>query len=293
MGLGEAYSLACALVWAIAVILFKRSGESLGPFALSLVKSTLALGLLALTLLLSGHWQPPALSWPALALSLFSGLLGIGVGDTLYFRALNGIGAARMAVAQTLYSPFVIVLSLLFLGEHLRPLQWLGVSSVVGGVAFMSRVGANATLPAETLSRGVMAAVASMLAMAAGIVIAKPLLEIHDFLWIVTLRLVGGVGGMLVLPMFRGGFAPLWAQYRRVRHWHYIVTGAFAGTYLSMLLWLAGYKYAKASVAAVLNESAALFILIFSAVFLHERLGRRQLGGALLALCGVGLVVAG
>lgn len=65
------------------------------------------------------------------------------------------------------------------------------------------------------------------------------------------------------------------------------------GTYISMLLWLAGYKYTSASVASVLNEMAAVFILILAAIFLHDRLKRAQLAGAALAISGVLLVVTG
>ena len=60
-----------------------------------------------------------------------------------------------------------------------------------------------------------------------------------------------------------------------------------------MLVWLAGYKYTHASVAAVLNETATLFIVLLAVVFLHERVGPRQVTGIALALGGVLLVVAG
>jgi drug/metabolite transporter (DMT)-like permease len=59
-----------------------------------------------------------------------------------------------------------------------------------------------------------------------------------------------------------------------------------------MLLWLAGYKYTQASIAAVLNEMAAVFMLALAAVFLHDRLKPLQLWGSVVALAGVGLVVA-
>jgi drug/metabolite transporter (DMT)-like permease len=82
-------------------------------------------------------------------------------------------------------------------------------------------------------------------------------------------------------------------EYRRVRHWPQIIAGSFAGTYLSMMLWLAGYKYTRASIAAVLNETAALFMVLLAVLFLHETVGRRQIAGIALALAGVLLVVTG
>lgn len=293
-GIGEVLSLACAFVWAVAVILFKKSGESLNPFALNLFKNLFALALMALTIAaISPAWPsiPPA----ALALILLSGLLGIGLGDTLYLQALNRIGASRMAVAQTLYSPFVIALSAAFLGERLHLLQWSGVVLVLGGILLVTwiRDPGTSRVDARALRRGAATGVLAMLMMAIGVVMAKPQLEVHDFLWVVALRLVGGLLGMAVVITRRRLLPTLAAEYRRVRHWPQVVAGSFAGTYFSMMLWLGGYKYARASIAAVLNETAAVFIVLLAVLFLHERVGRRQLAGVGLALSGVLLVVTG
>ena len=101
------------------------------------------------------------------------------------------------------------------------------------------------------------------------------------------LRLVGGVLGMLVLFAVRreplrtrdASAAPL--------RWPLLVAAAFLGQYVSMVLWMAGYKYAEASVAAVLNESASVFIVLLAALFLREGLDARRLTGVACTLSGV------
>ncbi|MGQ3058775.1 MAG: EamA family transporter, partial [Nevskia sp.] len=119
LGIGEFYSLACALVWAVAVVLFKKAGDSISPFALNLFKNTLTALLLGVTVAVVSP-ALPAFTPLSLLLIAVSGLLGICFGDSCYLRALNAIGASRMAVAQTLFSPFVIVLSAIFLHERLH-----------------------------------------------------------------------------------------------------------------------------------------------------------------------------
>lgn len=293
LGLGEFYSLACALVWAVAVVLFRKSGESLGPLPLNLFKNGLAALLLGLTVAaLSPRW--PGIPPGSVALILLSGLLGIALGDHLYLSALNRIGASRMAVAQTLYSPFVIGLSAVFLGEWLRGPQWLGAGCVLAGIALVTwtgRGGGEEPGAAAARWRGTAVGGASVLLMAVGVVLSKPMLEAHDFLWVVWLRVLAGVGGLLVVVVWQGRVPALLAEYRAARHWPQIVTGAVAGTYLSMLLWLAGYKYTAASVSAVLNETAAVFIVLFAVLFLRERVSPRQVGGIVLAMLGVVLMV--
>jgi len=290
-GLGEFYSLACALAWAIAVVLFKKSGESLAPVPLNLFKNAVGLALMVLTVLAVSGTAWPGIPPAAVALALFSGFLGIGVGDTVYFRALNAVGASRMAIAQTLYSPFVIVLSSLVLAERLGAVQFAGVALVLGGILLVNYAPDAGALDARAVRRGVAEAALAVFVMAVGIVMAKPLLERYDFLWIVTLRIVGGILGMLILmPSARDG-AGIRAAFAGVRHWPQVIAGSVVGTYISMLLWLAGYKYTKASIAAVLNEMAAVFILVLAAMFLGDRLKPAQFAGSALAIAGVLLVV--
>ncbi|SFF39584.1 Uncharacterized membrane protein [Fontimonas thermophila] len=292
MGIGEWLSLGCALAWAVAVVLFKKSGEHLPPFALNLVKNAIVLPLFVCTL-----WVVEGMAWPALppvhlALILLSGLLGIAAGDTLYFHALNSIGASRMAVAQALYSPSVILLSFVYLGERLGVWQFVGVALVLGGIVLVTWSRDRSQADARALRIGVAWAVLSVFLMALGVVIVKPMLEQHSFLWVVVLRVAAGFAGMLLIALIRHQLAGLWRHYRAVRHWPIIVSGAIVGTYLSMMMWLAGYKYTQASIAAVLNELAAVFILPLAALFLKEPVRLRQVLGVVVALSGVVLVVA-
>jgi len=58
-----------------------------------------------------------------------------------------------------------------------------------------------------------------------------------------------------------------------------------------MVLWLAGYKYTLASVAAILNETASIFILLLAAIWLKEKLTRRAIIGVGLTLTGVSVML--
>ena len=291
MGLGEWYSLAAALCGAVAVILLKKSGESLPPFALNLVKNLLCLLALGGTLLVLGAHTPPAMPPVLLVQTLVSGALGIAVADTLYFRALNAIGAARMGVIGTAYSPGVILLATLFLGERLSPLQLGGVALTLAGIVLVTYAKATDAIDAAVLRQGALLGVLSVLLMAAGVVLAKPVLESQDFLWVVFLRVAAGVALMLGIATARREWTSLIAACRAVRHWPAVISGSLMGSYVALLFWLAGYKYAEASIAAVINELAAIFIVGLAAWLLRERVTARQLAGGALALAGVVLVV--
>jgi drug/metabolite transporter (DMT)-like permease len=288
IGKGEAFAILSALAWAFGVILYKRLGERLPPLALNLRKNSLVL-LALVPLLLAFHGlELPALTPAEVAICLVSGLLGIGIADTLYFRALNQVGAARMGIVGNFYSPFVIVLAFAFLGERLTGMQLLGFVLVSAGVLVIGAARGPA-VDRAALRRGLAIGVLAVLLMAVAIVMVKRVLEHADLLWVSTIRMLGGVAGMLVIAAFLGGARAPVALDRR--GWVMLVVAALVGQLLSMLLWLAGYKYTSASVAAILNETASVFIVLLAWVFLGERLTRRKMIGIGCTLGGVALML--
>lgn len=291
LGLGEFFALAAAFAWAVAILLFRISGRQLGPYALNLYKNTLVLFLLLPTIaVVHGFAWPDTALWP-LAILLLSGFIGIGIADTLYFKALNQLGASRTAIGGTLLTPGVIVLSFTFLGERLSLQQLCGAVITLIGVTIVNYQRVK-PINADAERAGLWALVAAMGLMAAGIVMTKPLLATEPFLWVVEIRVFGGVMGMLLLGAWQRDLRRVAAEYRAARQWGLTTVAAFIGTYVAMLLWLGGYKYADASVAAVLNESSAVFTIALAALFMRERLNRQQWFGSGVALLGIALVVA-
>jgi len=112
-------------------------------------------------------------------------------------------------------------------------------------------------------------------------------LEGQPLLWVVALRLFGGAAGLAVLFVWRGQrLLPLAGTMPRFG-WRSLFAAALLGQYISMMLWLAGYKYTKASVAAILNESSSIFIVLLAWLFLHEGMNLRKLAGVTCTLSGV------
>lgn len=292
IGIGEALALGSAAAWAVGVILARQLGASLPPLALNLMKNGLVLVLLAPVVLFLHAGQWPQMPARDLALVLASGVLGIALADTLYFRALNELGAGRMGVIGNLYSPLVLVMGFLWLDERLGARQWLGFGLVGLGVLLVARPPSEwRTRPAHTL-RGVMIGMSAIALMAIAIVMVKRVLEEQPLLWVTLLRLIGAVGGLLLIAA--------WPAMRRHRAfdprqvpWHRLILAALIGQGLSMVFWLGGYKYTSASVAAILNESASVFLVILAALWLREPLGRRGVVGVLLTFSGIACMLLG
>ena len=275
----------------MAVVLFRRSGETLPAFELNLFKNVLAVGLMVPTILIFHGTSLPGYSASQWAIVLVSGVIGIAIADTWYLRALNLMGASRTGVVAMLFSPFVIILSTLFLAEALKPLQYLGFVLVLAGILLVTWQRNRRDVSLRALRLGAAFGAGSVLLMAIGIVMVKPVLEEHEFLWTVGLRLAAGALGMLAFAGLSRGWARMMLHYRAPQPWAVIIAASVLGSYVSMILWLAGYKLTQASIASVLNETAAAFIVLFAWLFLGEGMSWRKLIGVVLAFVGVGVVV--
>ena len=287
MGWGELFALASALVWALAVILFRRSGETLPAFELNLFKNFFGLVLLVPTILLVDGLQLPDFTATELLLVFVSGLIGIAVADTWYLKALNMMGASRTGIVSSLFSPFVILLSAVFLGERLVPWQWLGFLLVMSGVLLVTWRTRRSAVDAADVKKGVLYGVGAVFMMAAGVVMVKEILETRSFLWTVELRVVGGVGGMLVYILVSRQWQNVKRNFSQPQPWGTVMFASFLGAYFALLLWLAGYKLIDASVASILNETNVSFIVFLAWLMLGEQINRRKLVGLGLTLGGV------
>jgi len=288
---GEFASIACAFCWALSVVMFKRSGDGVPSFALNLLKCSIALGLLIPTILIVEGSELPSLQPLQIAVLLLSGVFGIAIADTLYFQALKDLGASRVAIIGNLFSPFVVTLSFVFLAERMGWVQGIGFALVMGGVAMVNSAKSDTHLQGRALLRGVLLGCLAIALMAAAIVMVKRLLETESFLWVTTLRLLGGWLGLVVIYGALGHFAQLKTVNFRALHWKSLITASVLGTYLSMMLWLAGYKYTQASIASVLNESASVFIVLLAWLWLKEPMSARKLWGMALTAIGISLML--
>ncbi|MCH2191034.1 MAG: DMT family transporter [Gammaproteobacteria bacterium] len=292
MGIGELFSLVCALMWASAVVLYKHAGESMSANTLNLVKNVIGIALLVPTALLLEGLVIPSLDLHVWLIVFASGYLGIAIADTLYLLTLRTIGASRTAIVASLYSPFVVLFSMIFLGESLLPWQWLGLIMVLTGILVVVYRHNAQTVESSQLFKGLLFGALSVFMTAAGVVAMKPILsdQANDesFFWLVTIRMFAGVLGMLIyLAIKREVKSTIAVVFGQAHKWKTIYAASCCGSYLALLFWLAGFKYADASVASVLNETANVFIVVLAALFLKESIDLRKIIGISLTFFGV------
>ncbi|MFN2154179.1 MAG: EamA family transporter, partial [Anaerolineae bacterium] len=129
---GEIYALACALLWALSSALLKSQTHKIHVVFLGALRTIPALliywGIVLFTGRVGELLNLPVRSWAYLAGST---LIGLVVGDSIYFQSMKLIGLSRAMPLSTTYPFFTMLLSLLFLDERFG---W----TVIGGAVLIA-----------------------------------------------------------------------------------------------------------------------------------------------------------
>jgi drug/metabolite transporter (DMT)-like permease len=295
--LGEAACIGAAFLWAFSVSLFRPAIERHGARTVNLVKCSLATVLLGLTVLAVG--QMTVLAGAArydLIVIAVSGIVGITIGDTALFGAVARIGPYRTLLLQTLAPVFTALLAWIWLSERLTSRQYWGAAVVLLGVTLViaRKSGNGETRPGAAFSAaGIALGVLAAFGQGAGIVIAKEGMENIPFLPASFVRLLAAAAGLLVITLVGGSLPRVAAVFRGGGMALRIGGASFTGTYIAIMLMMAGVQMAPAAVAAVLLSTSPVFSLFLDAWTLGERITLRGVAGTSVALAGVAILSTG
>lgn len=287
---GEVYSVACAVIWAFAIVLFKLSGQRVPPLALNLFKNAVAVAMFAVTIAAFGMSFAPDVGARNYILLAVSGMIGLAIADTIYFKSLNILGAGLASIVACLYSPSVIFFSMVFLKERLSLGDILGAAMILSSVLLSSRHNPPAGISRRQMIIGIVVGAIAAISMGLGVAIAKPALTGSPVLWATALRLAVATVALAALSPFIAEGKKMWACFRPSSAWKVTLPASVMGAYLAMVLWIAGIKYTTASVAAILNQTSVVWVLPFAALFLGEKITGRKMIAVTIALAGVALV---
>jgi transporter family protein len=129
----QIWALASAGFAALTAVLAKVGVEHVSPDVATLIRAVVILA--ALTALVTATRQFPALATTSARSYLFLALSGLATGASwwCYFRALQVGDVARVAPIDKLSVVLAALFGVLFLGERLAPVNWLGIALIAAG----------------------------------------------------------------------------------------------------------------------------------------------------------------
>jgi drug/metabolite transporter (DMT)-like permease len=291
----ELAALAAAACWAGTGILAAAPAGHLGAIAFNRARQVTVTLLLALCVVVTGGWRDLT---PGMALPLvLSGLIGIFVGDTLLFTALNRIGPRRAGILFALNAPISAVLGWIFLGETLPPLAILGILLTCGGVMlailFGRRPGQPSALEAVKgpLWVGVALGLGAACGQALGSVIAKPVMAAGVDPFAASMLRVGVacLSTVMLLPL--DSVKPRGALTLKVLG-QTALTGILAMG-IGMTLLLHALSGGKVGIVSTLSATSPVLILPLLWMTTGNRPAPGAWAGALLVVAGMAVLFLG
>jgi drug/metabolite transporter (DMT)-like permease len=294
LALGELAALGAAFAWAIASAVYSKLGQTLSPLLLNLSKGIVAVALLILTLAINAEPIPQLPLMPLITLSL-SGVVGIGLGDTLYFETLRCLGVRLTLLFGVLTPSITAVLALFLLQESLSRWAWVGMGLTLAGIAWViqERTGNGAAPVARSqMIRGVILGLISVLIFAVSALLSRGALAETTItpLWGALIRLGAGVVSLMIVLLFKPKALKGWQQLGQKAVGLPLVGAAFLGTYIGIWFQQIGFKYAPVGIAQTLLATSPLFILVMARMA-GQTVSMRSWVGSAFALVGVSLLL--
>lgn len=290
--MGEFFALLTAVFWAGAVICFKRSGDHLPPVWLNFLRVAISSVLLLVTMLVLDQAPWRGATWEQYGLIVASGVIAIALADTLFHASLNRIGAGLTAIVDCLYPPLTAVFAFSLLGEQMTLGDILGMVLVVAAVLLTTKARVPEGATRRDLLLGLGMGALGMAALSLGVVIVKPVLATEPVVWVTGMRQF--VALAVLAPAVASSRTGLtWRQFKALprRSLWLALGGTVLGSYLALMAWLAGMKFTTAGRAAVLNQTASIYIILLATFILHEAFTRRKFAACSLAIGGALVVV--
>ena len=135
----QVWALLSAVFAALTALLAKVGVQTIDSDLATLLRTGVILVVLLLFVTAKQGWATIGEVTPHAAVFLALSGLATGASWVCYFRALKIGDAARVAPIDKLSVVFVAIFAVIFLGERLSGIHWLGVSMIAGGALLLAR----------------------------------------------------------------------------------------------------------------------------------------------------------
>ena len=283
-----------ALCWAVASLISADVTRKIGGLAFNRLR------LFFVSIMLIGYtfyldtWN--TINHEFLFTILFSGIIGIFLGDTLLFIALQKIGPRRNNILFSLAAPFTVILNIIFLNEIMSTINLIGCIIVFCGVVVAIAYGNSKDknhrweVVEGNIYLGVSLGIGAALCQAIGLIMMKPILTMGaDPIASAALRTA------ISFVFLAFTFFLNYKTFNTKTNLSFKIVGqsilsGFLGMALGMSLLLIALKYADAGIVATLSSTSPIMILFLIWLLTKKIPTIGAWIGTVLAIVGSGLI---
>jgi DME family drug/metabolite transporter len=292
--IGELAALGAAVSWTISAMLYGRALQQTKPISANIVRLSGTAAVLLILLVVYAEFTAFAnLRLDLVALAAASGIIGLGLGDTLYMVSLNLMGVARAVPITCIYPLFNLFWAVL-IGERLTSPLIFGAVIIFIGIWLLSqeKENNNGEARGKFPVKGVVAALATALLWSVSIammgVAIKETPSLNDALVINTIR-TASIAALLL------GLSPIIDRQHNFLKMkkRTVATLIIAGIVALGIGWFfLAYSFVEIpeSQAVPISSTTPLFSTLAAIALLHEKVTSRNVLGSVLVVAGIFLV---
>jgi drug/metabolite transporter, DME family len=292
--MGEFAALGAAVSWTISALLYRKALSETKPVSANIVRLTLTSVVLLVFLVAAGLIGVlTRLPMSVVVLAGVSGVIGLGLGDTLYMVSLRMIGVARAVPVTCTYPLFNLLWVALFAGE---PVTWsvaLGAVVIVLGVWLLSlEEKGEAGVQRKVLGKGLAVALATALLWSVSIAMmglaVKETPNLDDAFAINAVRVFTiAISFAVSAPLVDRSLGFLKMRKRTVVT---LIVGGIVALGLGWFLLNYSFIDTPQSRAVPISSATPLFSTLAGVLLLHEKVNAKIALGSMMIVAGIFMI---
>lgn len=284
--IGFAAALGSAASWAFCTVIFERIGRVMPYAGITFLKGLFSIVLMTiLTVCMGGLTSVNYHEGLWLAIS---GIIGIAIGDTLFFRSLQDLGAKVQVLYFMLGQVVTMLLSFMLLGEVLTVGEYIGATILLLGILVVTW-GKQEDHPNKR--RGIAGGFLSILCFSISSIMVKMTIINIDVVTATFYRMVFGTIVMLFVGVTSKKIASWVHPLRNIRVMVLFILNVIVLTFGGFLLSILALKNITVSMTSVLSTTEPVFVLLFAWIFNNERASLREAVGATVTIGGLLVII--
>ena len=284
--IGIIAALGSAASWAFATVVFDRLGKVIPAAGMTFFKGLFSLVLMLILILCTGGFD--TLSLHDFFFLALSGIIGISIGDTLFFRSLQDLGAKVQVLYFMLGQIVTMLLSFLLLGEVLSVEEYVGAMILLCGIMIVT-IGKQEDHPNKV--RGIIGGFASILCFSISSIMVKVSIVDVGVPTATFWRMFFSTVSVMFIGFTSKRFVTWYTPLKQTRTLLLFLLNVVVITYGGFLLSMLAIKHITVSLASVLSATEPVFVLALAFLINHERVSRRELIGAAVTIAGLLMIL--
>ncbi|MGQ9624047.1 MAG: DMT family transporter [Candidatus Bathycorpusculaceae bacterium] len=293
---GDIAALGAALCWTVSAVLYKKALSNVKPTVANIVRCTSTSIILLVSLALSGKFGALMdLSSNAFILACISGLIGLGLGDTLYLASLKLIGVARAVPITCTYPLFSLLWAMLLGGEDITPQIVAGTILIIFGIWLLSqdKQKNSAEMSRRILVKGVALAATTAIIWSISIsMVNMAVKETPDFDHALAINIIR-VTVIAVFLLASALVVDRGLSFLKMQKETFYALSLGGVVALGLGWFFLTYSFAvniPEARAVPISSTTPLFSTLSGIIFLHEKVTKQNILGSILIVVGIFLV---